>query len=174
MAIYEWVCRECNIWWDRECDPGKAPNRTKCPKCKKLSNRYWQQQNVSISFNDDGNCNKTNPGVNDFHTVKRRYQKVVEKGWDKDSANKWLHKSIEKTKKYTDEEAYRYKSAEIDWHKLADSRGLKKVGEKEAQKKQERSRKLTKEAYDRANKMGYKDIGSDKLDVAKPNKNKPT
>ena len=55
-------------------------------------------QNVSISFKDDGTGNRNNPGANDFHTVKRRYKKFAEKGWDKDSANRWLNKSIEKTK----------------------------------------------------------------------------
>ena len=174
MAVYEWVCRECNIWWDRECRVGKAPDRTRCPKCKTLSHRYWQQE-VAISFKDDGAGNQGgNRGAQDFHTVKRRYQKHIEDGYDKDSANKWLHQSIKKTKEATDDEAFRYLSANIDWDKFADSRGLKKVGEREVRNKIERSKKLTAEAYDRANKMGYKDIGSEKLDITKPNKNKPT
>ena len=173
MPTYEWICRECNIYWDRECRLGKAPDRTRCPKCKSLSPRYWQQQGVAISFKDDGNCNK-NSNVNDFHTVRRRYQKVAEKGYDKKSANTFLRNQIEASKKAQDNEDFRYKSAEVDWHKLADDRGLKKVSEKEAKEKQERSRKLTGDAYHRANNMGYKDIGSEKLDVAKPNKNKPT
>jgi len=73
MAAYEWICRECNIWWDRECRVGKAPDRTKCPKCKALSHRYFQHS-VPISFKDDGAGNQNNPGVQDFHTVRRRYQ----------------------------------------------------------------------------------------------------
>ena len=174
MAVFEWICRECNIWWDRECAPGKAPDRTRCPKCKTLSNRYWQQQGVTISFKDDGAGNQNNPGVQDFHTVRRRYQKHFEKGYDKDSGNRWLKKSIEQSKNAMDDEAIRYKSANIDWDKFADSRGLKKVSENEVRNKIERSKKLTIEAYDRANKQGYKDIGSEKLDITKPNKNKPT
>jgi phage FluMu protein Com len=174
MAIFEWVCTECNIFWDRDCSLGNAPARTKCPKCKKLSDRYWQNANVGISFKDDGTGNQNNPGVQDFHTVRRRYQKHFEHGYDKQSANKFLHKSIKQTKNAMDNEEFRYKSANVDWSKFAESRGLRKVSEKEAKDKQERSRVLTGEAYDRANKMGYKDIGSNKLDIAKPNKNKPT
>ena len=174
MAMYEWTCRDCNIWWDRDLKLGTAPKRTKCPECGKLCSRYYQQQNVAVSFKDDGNCNKDNPGVNDFHTVKRRYQKVAENGWDKDSANRWLNRSIKKTKDHMNDEAFRYKSANIDWDKFAESRGLKKVSDKEAAQKQENSKRLTGEAYDRATKMGYRDIGSTKLDPAKPNKNKPT
>jgi len=68
------------------------------------------------------------------------------------------------------DESFRYKSANIDWDKFAKSRGLRKVGETEAKNKMERAKKLTGEAYDRANKMGYKDIGSNKLDIKKPNK----
>jgi putative FmdB family regulatory protein len=41
MAIYEWVCEECNIFWDREYPLAKNPERTRCPQCKKLSNRLW-------------------------------------------------------------------------------------------------------------------------------------
>ena len=172
MAIYEWICRDCNIWWDRDLKLGTAPKRTKCPKCGALSSRYYQQQNVAVSFKDDGNCNK-NSNANDFHTVRRRYQKVAEQGYDKDSANRFLHNEIKKSKTAMDDESFRYKTAQIDWHKFAESRGLKKVGDKEARQKQENSRKLTEQAYDRANKQGYKDIGSTKLDIAKPNKNEP-
>ena len=67
MAIYEWICRDCNIWWDRDLSVGKAPDRTRCPKCKKLSHRYWQQQGVTVSYKDDGAGNQNNPGVQDFH-----------------------------------------------------------------------------------------------------------
>jgi hypothetical protein len=174
MPSFEWICRECNIWWDRELPVGKAPNRTRCPKCKKLSHRYWQQQGVTISFKDDGTGNQNNPGVQDFHTVRRRYKKHFEKGYDKDSGNRWLHKQIQQAKDATDNEEFRYKSADINWDKFADSRGLKKVSEKEVRNKIKRSKKLTEDAYHRANNMGYKDIGSEKLDIAKPNKNKPT
>jgi len=172
MAIYEWICRECNIWWDRDLKLGTAPKRTKCPKCKELCSRYYQQQNVGISFKDDGNCNK-NSNANDFHTVRRRYQKVAEQGYDKDSANRFLHNQIRNTTNAMNDESFRYKAAKVDWHKFAEDRGLKKVGDKEARDKVEKAKKLTSEAYDRANKQGYKDIGSTKLDIAKPNKNEP-
>jgi len=54
---------------------------------------------------------------------------------------------------------------------MAEAKGAKKLTDTEARKKMENSRKLTMEAYDRANKMGYKDIGKTHLDPAKPNKN---
>ena len=39
-----------------------------------------------------------------------------------------------------------------------------------ASKKMESAGKLTKQAYDVANEKGYKDIGSTKLDITKPQK----
>ena len=70
-----------------------------------------------------------------------------------------------------DDESFRYRGAKVNWDKFAESRGLNKVGENEVRDKIERSRKLTADAYDRANKMGYKDIGKTELDITKPNKN---
>jgi predicted nucleic acid-binding Zn ribbon protein len=170
MAIYEWVCRDCSIYWDREYALGKAPSRTKCPECGKLCSRYWQQQNVGISFKDDGKGNQKS-NANDFHTVRRRYQKFAEEGFDEQSTNRFLKNQIEKSRQAQDDESYRYKAAKVDWDKLADKRGLRKKSTKEVEATLKSAEKLTKDAYDTANKMGYKDIGSTKLDPAKPNKN---
>jgi hypothetical protein len=160
MPNYNWICRECSIYWDRECAIGKAPERTRCPKCKKLSHRYYEAMNIGVSFNDD----------KDFHTVRRRYQKHAEKGYDKDSANRFLRRQIEASKNAQDDESFRYKSANIKWDKLAEDGLVKKLNDKEAMAKKERARKLTMDAYNRANNMGYKDIGKEKLDITKPQK----
>ena len=160
MATYSWKCDDCEISWDREYDFGKAPDRTRCPECNKLCDRDYQAQNVSVSFGDD----------KDFHTVRQRYKRHAEKGYDKTAGDRFLHRSIKETKDAMNDESFRYKAANIDWEKFGKARGLKKVSEKEAKQKMENAKKLTIEAYDRANKMGYKDIGSTKLDITKPNK----
>ena len=167
MANFNWICRECAIYWDRDCAIGKAPDRTKCPKCKKLSNRFYQKENIGISFNDDG-CGNKGSGANDFHTVRRRYQKHAEKGYDKDSANRFLRKSIEDTRGRMDNSSFRYKSANLNYEKMAEDGIVKKLNDKESKEKLERAKKLTIDAYDKANKMGYKDINQDKLDITKP------
>jgi predicted nucleic acid-binding Zn ribbon protein len=41
MAIYEWLCDDCEIFWDREYPLAKNPERTRCPECKKLCDRLW-------------------------------------------------------------------------------------------------------------------------------------
>ena len=169
MPKYEWICRECLIYWDRVCSIGKAPQRTRCPKCNVLCSRFWQNSNVGISFKDDGAGNKTG-GANDFHTVRRRYQKHAEKGFDKDSANKFLRKQIEASRGAQDDESYRYKPVNLEWDKMAEDGVVRKLSDKDATAKKERAKKLTSEAYDRANKMGYKDIGKTNLDITKPQK----
>jgi hypothetical protein len=161
MACYEWVCKDCQIYWDRELPLGTAPKRTKCPKCGKLSNRYWQNQGVNVKWGDD----------QDFHTVRARHQKHAEYGYDKTAADRFLRRHLEHSKNAQDDENYRYKSANIDWEKFAESRGVDKVSQRQLENKVESSRKLTEDAYDKANKMGYKDINSEKLDIAKPSKN---
>ena len=171
MALYEWICKECNIYWDAEHPMGEAPKQTECPKCSTLGNRYWQSEGCAISFKDDGMGNH-GTGAQDFSTVRRRYEKFHEHGYDKDSADRFLHGEIRKSKESMDNEEFRYKSASIDYDKYAKAHGLKKVTHNEALKKQGNAKKLTIEAYDRANRMGYKDIGSTHLDPAKPNKNK--
>jgi hypothetical protein len=167
MTLYEWICRDCDIFWERDCQMGKAPTRTKCPKCKKLSGRYYENANVNVSFKDDGNWNKGN-GAMDFHTVKRRYQKVAEKGFDKDAANRFLKKSIEVSKASMTDESYRYKPVNLKWDQFAKENNAKKLSSSQVEKKIQSAKKLTEEAYDRANKLGYKDQHGNKLDITKP------
>ena len=169
MAKFEWICRECSIYWDREYGVGKAPNKTRCPKCSVLSNRYYANQNLGVSFGDDG-CGNRNNNAMDFHTVRRRYQKHAEEGFDKTSGDRFLHRSIRETGERTDSEAGKYKSMNVKWDKLAEDRGAKKLSDKEAAQKQERAKKLTEQAYNNANNMGYKDIGKTHLDITKPQK----
>ena len=68
------------------------------------------------------------------------------------------------------DDSYRYRSLNLNYEKMAKDGMVKKLSEKESREKVERARKLTEQAYDNANKRGYKDAGSDKLDIAKPQK----
>mgnify|MGYP003116983901 FL=1 len=160
MANFNWICRECAIYWDRDYAIGKAPERTKCPKCKKLSHRYYLKENIAVSFCDD----------KDFHTVRRRYQKHAEKGYDRDAGNRFLRREIAASKRWQDDESFRYKSANFNYENLAKDGHVNKLNDHESAKKIEKQRKLTIDAYDKANKMGYKDINKDKLDISKPQK----
>ncbi len=157
MAIFEWICKECGVYWDRDCEIGKAPKRTRCPQCNKLCDKYWENSNIGVSFGDD----------KDFHTVKARYKKHAEKGFDKDSANRFLHRSIEETRERINDGQFRYKKAEINYEKLAKDGKAKRLNSRERADKIERTKKLADQVYDTANKQGYKSIGSNKLDPTK-------
>jgi len=52
MAYYEWVCKDCKLIWEREYDMGKAPDRTRCPECSKLSERHFDGS-INVSWGDD-------------------------------------------------------------------------------------------------------------------------
>lgn len=160
MAIFEWICQDCNVYWERDLPVGKAPDRSRCPKCKKLSERYYANQNIQHGWGED----------RDFHTVRQRFKKHAEKGWDKTAADRWLDGSIQASKDAMDDESYRYKPAFIDYEKMAQDGKAKRLSDKETSEKLERSRKITQHAYDMANEKGYKDIGSTKLDITKPQK----
>jgi len=103
--------------------------------------------------------------------VRQRYKKHAQMGFDEDSGNRFLHRSIKQVKDNLNDESYRYKSANIKWDKFAASRGAEKVSSAEAEQKLKNAKKLTSDAYDRANKMGYKDAGATNLDISKPEKN---
>ncbi len=42
MATYEWICHECKLFWERDYKMGGAPEKTKCPMCKKLRCRNYE------------------------------------------------------------------------------------------------------------------------------------
>ena len=161
MAIFEWACQGCSIYWERELPVGKAPDRTLCLKCKKLSDRYFANQGINVKWGDD----------QDFHTVRSRYKKHAEKGYDKTAGDKFLNRSIKETKDAMNDESFRYKSMNFNYKKMAEDNLVRGVSEKRVQEKKDLSKKFTEQAYDIANKKGYKDIGSTKLDITKPNKN---
>ncbi len=64
MAIYEFICHDCEVIWEREAAMSKAPSRSRCPECKKLSNRHWGD--VPVMFNGK-----------DYYTNKRKQHKLV-------------------------------------------------------------------------------------------------
>ena len=160
MAIFEWICQDCNVYWERDLPVGKAPDRSRCPKCKKLSERYYANQNLQHSWGED----------RDFHTVRQRFKKHAEKGWDKTAADRWLEGSIQSSKDAMNDESFRYKPAQINYEALARDGKARKLSDKETSEKIERAGKLTQQAYDVANQKGAKDIGSTKLDIKKPQK----
>ena len=158
MPFYEWICHDCKLMWERECDLGKAPGRTRCPECKKLSNRNFES--INVSWGDDM----------DFHTHRSRVKKVQEKGWDKTAADRWLTNRIKDHKAYINDESYRYRPANIKWDALARDGYARELEGEEKTKALENRKTMTETAYNKANQMGYRQADGSKLTPTKPQK----
>ena len=136
----------------------KAPNRTRCPECNKLSERNFSD--INLSWGDDM----------DFHTHRSRVQKVQKNGWDKTAAHKFYNRAIEGTKERINDETGRYKSVNINYENLARDGVFKAVSEEERVKRRESQRQMTEDAYNRANNQGYRQHDGSNLDIQKPKK----
>jgi predicted nucleic acid-binding Zn ribbon protein len=53
MSFYEWVCRDCAIYWEEEHRIGTAPSKQNCPKCDELCHRKWDTP-PTIHFKGEG------------------------------------------------------------------------------------------------------------------------
>ena len=93
MAIYEFICKGCKVIWEREASMKKAPSRSRCPECKKLSERYWG--NIPVIFNGS-----------DYHTVKRNQHNLVYK--DKAKAKEVKEGLVDIAKKQAEEQVSPY------------------------------------------------------------------
>ena len=88
MAIYEFICHDCSVIWEREAPMSKAPSRSRCPECKKLSNRHWGE--VPVMFNGA-----------DYYTNKRKQHNLVYN--DKAKAKQVQEELVDITKKRHEE-----------------------------------------------------------------------
>ena len=132
MATYEWVCPKCKIWWDREYKMGTAPDRTRCPECRKLSERKWDVappvhfkgagwtgRNKVTGFNKAGGSDEVNQRLQD--QTKER----MKSGW----------------------QHYAQYTPKDEWMK---ENVAKKLTEKERANKMEASKKLSDSVYNKA------------------------
>ena len=138
MPIYEWKCDTCEIYWeDLYNKPDDAPQKRKCPECKKLRPRAvstFGMKFVGSGFycNDYGTSNwkhKNQLGaVEEFNEgAKKASLKRMDSGWQNYA-------------KYTpDIEA-----------QMKDGRIKKRKSDKEISETIKTSKKLTDSAYDNA------------------------
>lgn len=157
MPRYEYLCKDCNASWEIEESIGAAPKKSECPLCDKESPRYYANQAVGINFGDDG-CGNANSKAMDFHTNQARYKKFAEKGYDKTAGDRFLKGSIKKTEeRIQDRDSWgkTYKPMRHNYEKLVADGKARKLNDKEVAEKVKRCDKLTREAYDRADKQGY-------------------
>ena len=94
MAIYEFICHNCEVIWEREAPMSKAPSRSRCPECKKLSERHWGD--VPVMFNGS-----------DYYTNKRKNHNLVYK--DKAKSKEIQENLLDATKRMGEDTRCPYK-----------------------------------------------------------------
>ena len=143
---FEYVCHECELIWQRECRIGKAPTRTRCPKCKVLSERFI------------GNM----PGVHfkgmDFHTNQVRAEKFQKDGMDKETANKFLKTECDYSKDRAVGSASVYKRMVPKFEKMVKDGTARRCSDKEIVQRKEKARQITADWYSKAGKDPHRDI----------------
>tara|TARA_R100000008_G_C3535261_1_gene141621 strand:- start:298 stop:747 length:450 start_codon:yes stop_codon:yes gene_type:complete len=79
MPIYDFVCYDCKLIFEKEYSMKKAPSRSKCPECNKLSSRDYQE--IAIHFKGDcyTNRRKAQRGATDQKVLGRHAEMLVNK-----------------------------------------------------------------------------------------------
>jgi len=135
MAIYEFICHDCSVIWEREAPMSKAPSRSRCPECKKLSNRHWGE--VPVVFNGS-----------DYYTNKRKQHNLVYK--DKSKAKEIHENLLDGAKRMSEEQQSPYKSIELKksvLENLVAQGAVRKKTSEEKRKGREHVEKIGRDAY---------------------------
>jgi len=141
MAIYEFICHDCSVIWEREAPMSKAPSRSRCPECKKLSNRHWGE--VPVMFNG-----------NDYYTNKRKQHKLVYE--DKVKGKEVMENLLDATKKMSETKITPYSKYSLT-EKGFDALGPRKMNADEKKKAQESSDEIKASVYN--NSAAYRKLG---------------
>lgn len=79
MPIYDFVCHDCKIYFEKEYSMKSAPARSKCPECGKLSSRDYQD--IAVHFKGDCHTNrrKAQRGATDQKVLGRHAEMLLNK-----------------------------------------------------------------------------------------------
>ena len=144
MPIYEWYCVECSIKWDREYKMSdNLPKKTKCPKCKKLSERLFDEV-TPVHFKGGG---WSDPHKNMTH-YKSGASDEIAKEMIKSTEKRFETGNQHYTPMYLDPNKWNKGVKESTLEK--DNGQLRPLSEEGVGAKRKKSRKQTAEAYDKA------------------------
>ena len=145
MPIYEWYCDECSIKWERILRMSdELPKKTKCPRCKKLSERLFEQATPVIFKGGGWSDPVKNMG-----------------GYKKGNSDEHAQMFIESSKRRMESGNEHYARYELDpkkWNEGVKNSDLEKdkggavltpLTEEAAASKRKWARKLTADAYDK-------------------------
>jgi predicted nucleic acid-binding Zn ribbon protein len=139
VAIFEYACDKCSIFWEREAGVGKAPKWTKCPECGKRGNRY---------FGSAPNVQFRGKNLYEFHTNRSRLQKFAKDGWDKDTADRYYNEHIAESKRAMQNQGQAYARYEPNIEKLTQEGSIKKLSQKEFSEKDKQAQQIATKHFD--------------------------
>ena len=124
MPDYEFICHPCKLIWDKEYSMKKAPERSRCPECNKLSHQNWSNKQTAVHF------------IGEFHTNKRLAEKSKTNDFELERLGRAL---VDKTKESvnessTDEFYTRYVPNE-NFHKIYGGKPVSSTEREERRKK---------------------------------------
>lgn len=136
MAIYEFVCNDCRLIWDKEASVKNAPKKSKCPKCSKLCEKNWESHAPETHFKGD------------FHTNVVKNRNFQRNGMDKDTAERFYDSAIKASKESIDKgwQAYSRYTPNID-NLNKNGANIRKLTDREVANKLDYSKKLTEAVY---------------------------
>jgi putative FmdB family regulatory protein len=132
MAIYEYVCDDCEILWEKEYPLAKNPSRTRCPKCNKLREKNWSKS-TPVHFKGAGWTGKNSVTGFNKRGGSDEINLKLQEGCKERMKSGWQHYS-----KYTPKKAW------------VDKNVVKEVSVTEAKRKMEASKQIFNQAYDKA------------------------
>jgi len=141
MAIYEFICHDCEVIWEREAAMSKAPSRSRCPECKKLSNRHWGE--VPVMFNGS-----------DYYTNKRKQHNLVYN--DKAKGKEIAENLLDATKRMSEETKSPYTQYTPTEAGMIANGGRRKT-DKDREMSQSMGLEIKKSVYN--NSQAYRNLG---------------
>lgn len=141
MAIYEFICHDCQVIWEREAAMSKAPSRSRCPECKKLSNRHWGE--VPVMFNGK-----------DYYTNKRKQHKLV---YEDKAKAKEVHENLLDAAKRESETARSPYAGYVLNENGAKEFGMRRKAQDEVEGSDKLAGELQKSVYN--NSAAYRNLG---------------
>jgi putative FmdB family regulatory protein len=147
MATYEWVCHKCEIFWEKDFKMGTAPERTKCPECKKLSNRLFTP--TPVHFKGHGFYETDYKDKRSTTDTKNFYKSAIEMSKERMKTG-WQHYG-------------RFTLKQEKFDSMVKEGLVKKKTTEETNASKEISKRILTEAYDKA---GIKDV--EKYKKSKP------
>ena len=141
MSIYQYVCHDCKLIWDREYRLAKNPTRTRCPECKTLCEKNWgsSRNQPPVHFIGGVGAGWTTKGGGELMGSSDDMIRAMQEG-----CKKRMDKGYEAYKIYSPSKGY------------IDSVGARRRSDEEVRKVLQDSKKASAENYDKIGIDPYK------------------